>query len=630
MIVPGIMGKIIKSFFKHCNKSLPDFKALFCAYRTNTPVERSLDRNPWPYYNNLSPIFPFNKMNAPFTQKMRISAHMKRLTNFTDISVFRACLILFFLALIPRIVCLWQMQHSPLANMLTLDAASYDRWARELAGGNWLGKDAFYAAPLYPYSLGILYRLFGRSFLLIRSIQIIIGAANCVLIFLVAKKALKNSSVAILAFTFALFFKLSVFYELFLVSETLASFFFLLLIYCALDMRQHPTNGRFAALGVIYGLSCLMRPHFLILLPLLIILIITGLPALPRYGRIKKCALFIYMFILCVLPVTVRNYVVAKDFVPLAAHDGINFYLGNGPFADGRHTNVPFLSSDFQGIKDSRRVASLAAKKELKASEASRYWYGKTFESIAKNPKRYCGLLLQKLRFFLSGLEMPDIFSYSFSYQFIPGLKILFVDFFLLIPLAIMGICLAVAPKKPAAVLFLFFISYTIGVILFVVSERLKMPLYPLFILFAAAGAILLFSPATSSTRKLTGLTIFIVCVLINFNKGFDYFYRVNHSASYAMVGDVLLKENETEKGFEYLRRAVALAPKTPDAHLLLGLWYLRANKLAEAEKSFITSIKLNPNLAFAHYYLATIYARQGMYAHADFHMRNYHLLKSR
>ncbi len=48
--------------------------------------------------------------------------------------------------------------------------------------GDWIGSGVFFHAPLYPYFLGLLYATFGRSLLLIKVLQILLGGLACLLI----------------------------------------------------------------------------------------------------------------------------------------------------------------------------------------------------------------------------------------------------------------------------------------------------------------------------------------------------------------------------------------------------------------------------------------------------------------
>lgn len=82
------------------------------------------------------------------------------------------------LAVAARGLYLWQIRHAPVFALLLGDAVMYDAWARQIAGGDWIGKGVFYVGPLYPYFLGLVYALVGRNLLVVRLIQIAIGAGR--------------------------------------------------------------------------------------------------------------------------------------------------------------------------------------------------------------------------------------------------------------------------------------------------------------------------------------------------------------------------------------------------------------------------------------------------------------------
>src|SRR4051812_15199714 len=72
---------------------------------------------------------------------------------------------IFALALLIRLVHVWQLRASPFFDVLMGDARGYDEWARRIAGGEWIGRDVFYQAPLYPYFLAVIYKVFGHDLL---------------------------------------------------------------------------------------------------------------------------------------------------------------------------------------------------------------------------------------------------------------------------------------------------------------------------------------------------------------------------------------------------------------------------------------------------------------------------------
>lgn len=95
-------------------------------------------------------------------------------------------LLIFALALAVRLVHVWQMRRSPFFDVLMGDSRGYDEWARRIAGGEWVGRDVFYQAPLYPYFLGVVYAIAGHSLLIVRVVQAVLGSAACVFVALAA------------------------------------------------------------------------------------------------------------------------------------------------------------------------------------------------------------------------------------------------------------------------------------------------------------------------------------------------------------------------------------------------------------------------------------------------------------
>jgi hypothetical protein len=57
-------------------------------------------------------------------------------------------LTIFVVALAVRGLHLWQIRTAPFFSIKMIDAESYDRWARSIADGDWLGKDVFFQALL--------------------------------------------------------------------------------------------------------------------------------------------------------------------------------------------------------------------------------------------------------------------------------------------------------------------------------------------------------------------------------------------------------------------------------------------------------------------------------------------------
>ena len=74
-----------------------------------------------------------------------------------------AAALVFAVALAVRAVHVWSLSSSPLWTATMGDAVTYLEWARRIAGGDWLGTEAFYQAPLYPYVLAAILKVSGAA-----------------------------------------------------------------------------------------------------------------------------------------------------------------------------------------------------------------------------------------------------------------------------------------------------------------------------------------------------------------------------------------------------------------------------------------------------------------------------------
>jgi hypothetical protein len=86
------------------------------------------------------------------------------------------------LALVVRLVYIWQISHAPFFTLRLGDAEAYHQWALRIAGGDWIGDGVFYQAPLYPYFLAAVYTVLGEGTAIVRFVQAVCGAASCALL----------------------------------------------------------------------------------------------------------------------------------------------------------------------------------------------------------------------------------------------------------------------------------------------------------------------------------------------------------------------------------------------------------------------------------------------------------------
>lgn len=70
---------------------------------------------------------------------------------------------LFAAGLLPRLIHVVTLRHSPFFEHLMLDTLMYDEWGRRIAAGALLGEGPFFQDPLYAYFLGAIYALAGNA-----------------------------------------------------------------------------------------------------------------------------------------------------------------------------------------------------------------------------------------------------------------------------------------------------------------------------------------------------------------------------------------------------------------------------------------------------------------------------------
>ncbi len=89
-------------------------------------------------------------------------------------------------------------------------------------------------------------------------------------------------------------------------------------------------------------------------------------------------------------------------------------------------------------------------------------------------------------------------------------------------------------------------------------------------------------------------------------------------AASYLFTARMLLRQDFGPVAEEYAQKAVALDPKLPQAHFLLGELYVYHSKIPEAIAEFQKELELNPSYAAAYYKLADAYSRVQKFEEAE------------
>lgn len=223
----------------------------------------------------------------------------------------------------------------------------------------------------YPGFLAATYALFGRSTLIVRIAQLIVlWLTGWVLYLLVSR--LTRRSVAMTASILCVSYQPFVFTTIFHLPESLATLLTVLMVYLiVLTIQCEQRNLAFAGgAGMMAGIGALVRPSML-LLPALVVAFILGAKLVsPSKRWLKIGAMYVLGIIVCVLPWTTRNYVVSKQFIPLATGSGWSFYVSVQQYR--REISYRLLHSDWDLIKKDYVDRHQLAKNEVESILAGR------------------------------------------------------------------------------------------------------------------------------------------------------------------------------------------------------------------------------------------------------------------
>lgn len=422
--------------------------------------------------------------------------------------------VIFLTALIIRFMYLVAGWDHPLSGYPILDAATYDRWAQTIAAGDWPGGvRAYLISPFYAYFLAFIYGVGGHSYGLVRIIQVVIGSMTCAVIFLIARQLFTVRAAVIAGLVMALY-GYAVFLDAELLKNSVAAFTLSVSLLCCLHAWNEKKTGWWFAAGFLLGLTSINTPNVLLLSPVMGIWALGCRPEGSRYPR--AAVVFASGFILCLLPVTVRNYVLEQEVVLVSSYGGHTFYFGNNPESDG----ALLSSREFFEIVPERLEALVnkapaeALGRKLSSSEVSRWWFRKGVRFIQEQPAAFARLLGKKLAIFFSGYEISDTVDYYFMKEQIPVLRLGVVNFGLIVALAFSGLIASLPQWRKQLPVYSLLVVLMLSVVLFMVNSRYRFAAVPLLAVYAGYGADRIWAGLQERSWRRTAFTLIMVAAV--------------------------------------------------------------------------------------------------------------------
>jgi tetratricopeptide (TPR) repeat protein len=579
---------------------------------------------------------------------------------------------IFALALAVRLIVIWQLSaNNPAFELPQVDSHWHYLWAQAIAAGDWIGEGVFYRAPLYPYLLGIWFKLFGDGFVPIRIAQALVGAMSAGLVGIIAAQCFDRRVGITAGLIWALYGPMIYYETEFLIPVLIIPLNLLALLLAVRTAGSPERLGRWFGVGLLVGLSAIARPNILLTVPAFwywswlqtpVKRVLSG----PRWTAAVVLTLGV---LLPIIPVTVRNYLVGGDGVLISYQGGVNLYLGNNPHADGLTMQMPDIRLDesiewdeFVDVTDS--IAKIQAGHELRPSEISNHWMGKASDYMLANPGETAWRWVKKAYYLINGYEVgdqTDIYAHT-QYSSILGLLVnrglFYLPFGLIGAFAIIALPRAWRDRLQTRPLVIFTLLYAFTVIPFLTTARHRLPIAVVLVMLASAG----FWGIWAAWQKRdwlraaipSGIVIILIFALnrpttenIMFNPAFNLYQQ-------ALVHD---KRGEFYEAIELYEQAIKIEPRhlASRRHLAydlvrvaeydsaigasfaylrydeenaevitnMGAAYLGMGDTARAKASYRIAARTDPSMPQPHYRLGEIAIAEGEIAEGVSHFRN-------
>jgi len=532
-------------------------------------------------------------------------------------------ILVFAIAFAVRLLHVFQIRHAPFFDVLMGDARGYDQWAQRIASGEWIGRDVFYQAPLYPYFLGVIYKVFGHSLVAIRVVQAIVGSASCALLSAAAARVFSRTVGLVAGLMLALYAP-AIFFDGLLQKSVLDVFFVCLALYfiarittphaelaetAEKSLAKQPLRAPRVLrdvffLGLAIGALSLTRENALVFV------VVIAAWAFVK-ANTKAVAVFALGVAIVVAPVAMRNSVIGGGFYITTSQFGPNLYIGNHPGADGSYQSLRYGrgAPEFER-QDATELAERAEHRSLTPAEVSSYWTDRAFDFMAGQPGAWLRLMGRKIVLLWNATEMVDTEDQSTHADWSWPLKILgpIGHFGVLVPLAVIGLFLTWRDRGRVWIFYVLIATYAVSVIVFYVFARYRYPLVPMLIPFAAI-AVVSFRRIPNPESRTPILVAVLVAVFANWPVASAHEMR---AVTETNLGVALQTSQRVDEAIDQYRRAIAERPDYAPAYSNLATALRVKKQFKEAVGAYERALQLQPDFAAAHYNLANLLLDEG------------------
>ena len=253
--------------------------------------------------------------------------------------------------------------------------------------------------PGYSILMGGIFTIFGDSDSAITIVQIIGDALAAVMVLVIAAELLPLTVAIISGILVALSPHLAS-YSVHLSPESPAVLPILLAIYFLVQASKRPRLISFIAVGASIGLSCWLRSNALLLSPFIGIAIIVFF---RHRKRVRHAGVVVLTTVLVIAPITVRNWIVFHQFIPLSIGAGVTLIEGIADYDSEDRFGFPKLDGDVQ-TQEAELYGRPEYARNLEAPdgiERDRARFARGLQVVRSNPIWFLGVMVRRAAFML-------------------------------------------------------------------------------------------------------------------------------------------------------------------------------------------------------------------------------------
>jgi 4-amino-4-deoxy-L-arabinose transferase-like glycosyltransferase len=447
-------------------------------------------------------------------------------------------LLLFAGAASVRLLYLRQARANPLYAGVDgiADSVFYHELALEVSTGTFVGTTPYYLGPLYHHVMGGLYALFGPNPEVVRIFQCLLGAATCVIVYWIGRRAFSDAVGLLAGCIFALYGP-HIYYAGIVLPATLVAFLNLAFLLVMIPGEGGYRWPRCLAGGLLAGTAALAKANALLLVPAALVGMWLSTPDRRSQPSAACSAALILGAILALTPAVAHNHAASGEFVLTTTSNGRNLWKGNGPYANGSHVFLP-PEPQSAGLRQHRRgevSPGQAIRESRRLTRATRNY-------VIENPGRSLRLLVKKLVLFFNAVELGVRDHYYFAKQYSSLLRLPLPSFGMVVPLGLLGFMGAWRRRPRGRMVHLMIATQVVSFTAVFVLARYRMVAVACFTLLASHQALAMVADARARRWRPLGVALVAWLALgIGVNRSLEEFPEERgYAFQYRQIGHQL------------------------------------------------------------------------------------------